>query len=54
MFDWSGKNGDTSGKSQGILISCVSGNPAYNLHPIREIVQQNNLPIARKSALALA
>ena len=27
MFDWSGKNGDSSGKSQGILISCVSGNP---------------------------
>ena len=27
MFDWSGKNGDKSGKSQGILISCVSGNP---------------------------
>ena len=27
MFDWSGKNGDMSGKSQGILISCVSGNP---------------------------
>ena len=28
MFDWSGKNGDTSEKSQGILISCMSGNPA--------------------------
>ena len=27
MFDWSGKNADKSGKSQGILISCVSGNP---------------------------
>ena len=27
MFDWSGKNGDKSGKSQGILISCVSYNP---------------------------
>ena len=31
MFDWSGKNGDKSGKrlgkSQGILTSCVSGNP---------------------------
>ena len=27
MFDWSGKNGKKSGKSQGILISCVSGNP---------------------------
>ena len=27
MYDWSGKNGDKSGKSQGILISCVSGNP---------------------------
>ena len=27
MFDWSGKNRDKSGKSQGILISCVSGNP---------------------------
>ena len=27
MFDWSGKNGDKSGKSQGILISFVSGNP---------------------------
>ena len=26
MFDWSGKNEDKSGKSQGILISCVSGN----------------------------
>ena len=26
MFDWSGKNADMSGKSQGILISCVSGN----------------------------
>ena len=31
MFDWSGKNGDKSGKSQGILISCVSGNPACNV-----------------------
>ena len=29
MFDWSGKNADKSGKSQGILISCVSGNPAH-------------------------
>ena len=28
MFNWSGKNGDKSGKSQGILKSCVSGNPA--------------------------
>ena len=27
MFDWSGKNTDKSGKSQGILIPCVSGNP---------------------------
>ena len=31
MFDWSWKNADKSGKrsgkSQGILISCVSGNP---------------------------
>ena len=27
MFDWLGENGDKSGKSQGILISCVSGNP---------------------------
>ena len=27
MFDWSGKYADKSGKSQGILISCVSGNP---------------------------
>ena len=27
MFDWSGKNGDESGKSQGILISRVSGSP---------------------------
>ena len=27
MFDWSGENADRSGKSQGILISCVSGNP---------------------------
>ena len=27
MFDWSEKNGDKSGKSHGILISCVSGNP---------------------------
>ena len=27
MFDWSGKNYDESGKSQGILISCVSGKP---------------------------
>ena len=27
MFDWSGKNGNKSGKSQGILISCVSGYP---------------------------
>ena len=28
MFDRSGENADKSGKSQGILISCVSGNPA--------------------------
>ena len=27
MIDWSGKNGDESGKSQRISISCVSGNP---------------------------
>ena len=27
MFDWSGKNGDNSGKSQGILISCMRCNP---------------------------
>ena len=27
MFDWSWKSGGKSGKSQGILISCVSGNP---------------------------
>ena len=31
MCDWSGKNGDKSGKSQGNLISCVSGNPVYCL-----------------------
>ena len=30
MFDWSGKNGDESGKSQGILIPCVSGNPGLS------------------------
>ena len=29
MFDWLGKNGDKSGKCQGILISCVSDNPVY-------------------------
>ena len=29
MFDWSGENGGKSGKSQGILIYCVSGNPVY-------------------------
>ena len=33
MSDWSGDNGDMSGKklgkSQGNLISCVSGNPAF-------------------------
>ena len=27
VFDWSGKNEDKSGKSQGILITCVSGKP---------------------------
>ena len=31
MFDWSVKNGDNSGKGQGILISYVSGNPVNNL-----------------------
>ena len=31
MFDWSGKNADMSGKSQGILIYCVSGNPDDNI-----------------------
>ena len=31
MFDWSGKNADKSGKSQGILISCVSGKPDRGL-----------------------
>ena len=31
MFDWSGKNGDESGKSQGILISRVSGNPGTGI-----------------------
>ena len=34
MFDWSGKNGDKSGKSQGIWISCVSYNPDYALCPL--------------------
>ena len=29
MFDWSEKKGDKSGKSQGILICCVSGNPDH-------------------------
>ena len=29
MINWSGKNGDESGKSQGILKSCVSGNPVF-------------------------
>ena len=33
MFDWSGKKGDKSGGggggSQGIFISCVSGNPEW-------------------------
>ena len=32
MFDWSRKNADKSGKSQGILISCVSGNPDMCTH----------------------
>ena len=32
IFDWSGKNGNKSGKSQGILISCVSGNPENENH----------------------
>ena len=27
MFTWSRENGDKSGKSQGSLKSCVSGNP---------------------------
>ena len=31
MFDWSGENADKSEKSQGILISCVSDNPAHIL-----------------------
>ena len=31
MFDWSGKHGNKSGKSQGILISCASGNPEYSV-----------------------
>ena len=31
MFDWPGKNGDKSGGNQGILISCVRGNPGYHL-----------------------
>ena len=35
MFDWSGINADKSGKSQGILKSCVSGNPA---RPNRSII----------------
>ena len=26
MFDWSGENRNKSGKNQGIMISCVSGN----------------------------
>ena len=28
MLGWSGENGEKSGKSQGILILCASGNPA--------------------------
>ena len=35
MFDWSGKNEDRSGKSQGILISCVSGNPGLWGHVLK-------------------
>ena len=35
MFDWLGKNAGKSGKSQGILISCVSGNP--DLHSVYDI-----------------
>ena len=34
MFDWSRKNGNQSGKSQGILISCVSGNPVVLIYDI--------------------
>ena len=37
MFDWSGKNADKSGKSQGILISCVSGNPELETHSNRVV-----------------
>ena len=35
MLVWSGKNGDKSGKNQGILISCVSGKPELCVHGVR-------------------
>ena len=35
MFYWSVKKGDKSDKSQGILISCVSGNPVIGKPIIR-------------------
>ena len=43
MFDWTGKNEDKSWKSQGILISCVSGNPAMSEcdssnHPVSVVI----------------
>ena len=31
LFEWSGKNGGKSGNSQGILLSCVSGDPVTML-----------------------
>ena len=43
MFDLSGKNADTSGKGQRILISCVSGNPddcsVYGARPSCVVIQ---------------
>ena len=43
MFDWLGKNGDESGKSQGILISHVSGNPDIVDDNITHIMTTRNL-----------
>ena len=41
MFDWSGQNCDESGKSQGILISCVSGNPTHTC--TKRMLYRNNI-----------
>ena len=42
MFDWSEENGDKSGESQGILISCVSGNSDLYSASVKSLMESKH------------